>query len=292
MCTPSPETVAVSMARVPTCSTPLSTFQRTESMPELSSSPLSSTEYAPWRQAVEAVGEVLRGLVGSRRTVWAAHGEALPATSMMRDSTTCSPVPVTTAVPVSPTAESATPSTFHSTLATPEPGATSVPWTETFREVWESHALVGLVTSTGSVVSILISWSSHGVTWFWESVKRTCRVWMPSPVTVTGTGPAPATSPESASSGIRHSMRVTPEPEVSVAAMLTLTDGAVRYQPTGAPVVASSGPAESTCTLRVVQPESLPTLSSTRVLSVWAPLAVMSITSPLLAGVTAPLSTW
>ena len=73
----------------------------------------------------------------------------LPATSVTRVSTMCSPWPLTTAVPVSPAIVAGVPSIFQSTWSTPEPGATSVPLTVTFTETAACQALEIEVWSTG-----------------------------------------------------------------------------------------------------------------------------------------------
>src|SRR4051794_561643 len=118
------------------------------------------------------------------------------------------------------------------------------------------------------------------------SVIRVLSVCTPSPVTTTGTGPAPATSPEVAPLSRSHWMRTTPEPLVSVPETFTLTVP-VWTQPAGTEVV-STGALTSTCTMCVVQPESLPALSTILVLTVWVPCCVMCRTTPLAPELTVP----
>jgi len=96
---------------------------------------LSTTEYELARQAVEPVGDVLRGDVGSRRTVCDPRGDVAGHVGDARLDDMLAGAGDDGGAGVTHTAEPGTPSIFQSTLATPEPGASSVPWTVTFKEV-------------------------------------------------------------------------------------------------------------------------------------------------------------
>ena len=73
---------------------------------------------------------------------------------------------------------------------------------------------------------------------------------MPSPLTVTGTGPAPLTVAGARVLGdLPLDLGDAGAGRVGRRRCSTSTVGACVYQPDGTPVVASSGPAESTCTM-------------------------------------------
>jgi hypothetical protein len=196
--------------------------------------------------------------------------------SAMRVSSVCSPLPVTATSWVSPGAEAATPSRRQSTWSTPE--CASVPCTVTVSAFCGSQAEVAVVVSVGVTVSMRIVCVLVVVSPM-PSVSVVTSVWTPLPDTVTGAGPAPATSPVIAPLSRSHWIRTTPEPPLSVPVTLIVVEGAVT-QPDGTHVV-STGPLMSTCTVRVVHGEAIPTLSTTRVLSVWEPCWVTETTVPL-----------